>query len=439
MNLVDSQLFDIFGKLISCAVSSIIAFQYFDRRYFRIYHSKTLYIGLRAVCCIINLIVYLLNNPVLNLSFWLIMATLVGRFFYYDELLSKKKYYLINIAFIFTYSICESVGAILVNAGGNIIKADQKEVIISFIYSISGSASAILLYYFILQKLFLGEKLKRISVRQYTIYAAIAACTLLNIGEILFLAKYELDYKTSIFLILDGVFIIFINLYLLNVLDVLTENKDLKYKLDLYERQAKSNYEYYMRQMESRKTILSVLHDIEKHIHVLHELKQTKEQEEFEKYKDMFEDMIAPLMSGQYCNNAILNVIINDKMDYCRKNGIQFEIDIQEVQMEFMEPVDITTVFGNILDNAVAACEKSEKKQIKLKICPFNGFIFTQLSNTFAGEIIWDGKGLPVSQKGDRHGIGLENVKKVVKEYCGEVQLRAEKNVFTIEIMFSNP
>lgn len=439
MNLVDSQLLDIFGKLISCAVSSIIAFQYFDKRYFRIYHSKVLYIGLRAVCCIINLIVYLLNNPALNLSYWLIMATLMGKFFYYDEFLGKKKYYLTNIAFIFTYSICESVGAILVNAGGSIIKTDQKEVIFSFIYSISGSASAIILYYLLLQKLFLGEKIKKISVRQYTIYAAIAVCTLLNIGEILFLAKYELDYKACIFLILDGVFIIFINLYLLNVLDALTENKDLKYKLDLYERQAKSNYEYYMRQMESRKTVLSVLHDIEKHIHVLHELKQTGEEEEIEKYKDMFEDMIAPLMSGQYCNNAILNVIINDKMDYCRKNRIQFEVDIQEVQVDFMKPLDITTIFGNILDNAVFACERSEEKQIKLKISPFNGFIFVQLTNTFAGEIIWDANGLPVSQKGDRHGIGLENVKKVVKEYCGEVQIQTEKDVFTIEIMFSHP
>lgn len=419
--------------------SSIMVFQYFDKRYFRMYHSKIIYLGLRAVCCILNLVIYLLDSPALNLSFWLMMVTLTGRLFYYDGNISKKKYYLINIAFIFAYSVCESVGIVLVKTWGSIMEINREGAMISFINTVSGSVTAILLYYLILQRIFLGDKIKRILVRQYSIYAVITVCTLLNIGQILFMTKYELGFKECIFLVLDGAFIIFLNLYLLNVLDTLVENRDLKYKLDLYERQAKSNYEYYMRQMESRKTILSVLHDIEKHIHVLHELKQTKEQEEIEKYKDMFEDMIAPLMSGQYCNNAILNVIINDKMDYCRKNGIQFEIDIQEVQMEFMEQVDITTVFGNILDNAVAACEKSEKKQMKLKICPFNGFVFAQLSNTFAGEIIWDGKGLPVSQKGDRHGIGLENVEKVVKKYCGEVQLQAEKSVFTIEVMFSNP
>lgn len=439
MNLVDSQLFDIFGKLISCIVSSIITFQYFDKRYFRIYHSKIIYLGLWAVCCIVNFVICLQNNPALNLSFWLIMVTLAGRFFYYDENTSKKKYYLINIAFIFAYSVCESVGIVMLKSYGSFMEIKQEGAIISFINAVSGSVTAILFYYLVLQRIFLGDKIKRILVRQYSIYVVISACTLLNIGQILFMTKYELGYKECIFLVLDGVFIIFLNLYLLNVLVTLAENRELKYKLDLYERQTKSNYEYYMRQMESRKTILSVLHDIEKHINVLHELKQTKEQEEVEKYKDMFEDMIAPLMSGQYCSNAILNVIINDKMDYCRKNGIRFEIDIQEVQMEFMESVDITTVFGNILDNAVAACEKSEEKQIKLKIFPFNGFIFAQLSNTFAGEIIWDGKGRPVSQKGDRHGIGLENVEKILKEYCGEIQFRVEKDVFMLEIMFNHP
>lgn len=439
MNFADSQWLSIFGKLISCMVSAIVVFQYYDKRYFRVYHSKALYLGIRAVCCILNFAVYLLDSPALNLCFWLTMVTLTGTFFYYDRNISKKKYYLINIAFIFAYLICESAGGVLVNIGGNIMKVNQKESIIPFIFTISCSASAVLLYYLILQRIFLGDKIKKISIRQYSLYAVIAMCTLLNIGQILFMAKSELGYKEGIFLIMDGMFIIFLNLYLLNLLGTLAENRDLKCKLDLYERQSQSNYEYYMRQMESRKTILSVLHDIEKHIHVLEELKQTKAQEEVERYKDMFEDMIAPLMSEEYCHNAVLNVIINEKMDYCRKNGIPFELDIQEVQMDFMKPVDITTVFGNILDNAVSACEKSEEKLIKLRISPFNGFVFVQLSNTFAGEITWDGKRMPVTQKGGMHGIGLENVEKVVKEYCGEVQIQVKKNIFTIEIMFNHP
>lgn len=439
MNFVGSQLFDIFGKLISCIFSSFMVFQYFDKKYIKIYNIKILYLGLRIVCCAANLYIYLQENPVLNLSFWLIMVTLIGMFFYYDDRLSKSKYFLTNIAFIFAYSICESVGGILANIFENLMGISQEKILSSCIYTISCSAVAVLLYYLILQRIFIGERIKKISVRQYSIYAVITICTLLNIGQILFMTKYELGYRECIFLILDSAFIIFINLYLLSVLDALTENKDLKYKLDLYERQAKSNYEYYIRQMESRKTVLSVIHDIEKHIKVLQELKGVNAQEEIEKYMGMFEETVSPLMFDQYCDNTTLNVIINDKMDYCRKNEIQFEVNIQEIEIEFMKPVDITTVFGNILDNAVIACENSERKQMKLKISPFNGFVFIQLSNTFSGKIFWDRKGMPVSQKGGRHGIGLENVENVLKSYCGEIQYKAEGDVFTIKIMFNHP
>lgn len=434
---MDRQLFDILGKLVSCIFSSIMVFQYFEKKYLRIYHSRILYSGLIAACCIANFGIRLLNNPIINISFWLIMVTLTGKFLYFEEKSSKLRYFLINITFIFAYSICESIGVILANVFGKLIGNDPNGIIISFANAVSGSVMAILLYYLVLQRIFLGERVRKISVRQYSIYSAIMVCTLLNIGQILFMTKFELGYRECIFIILDGTFIIFINLYLLNVLDALDENKDLKYKLNLYERQVKSNNEYYMRQMESRKTVLSVIHDIEKHIKVMQGLKAADMQEEMRKYMDVFEDMTAPLMFNQYCENIVLDVIINDKMDYCHKNGIQFVVEIQEMPIEFMKPVDITTVFGNILDNAVLACEKAEEKQIELKMFPFNGFVFVQLSNTFLGEILWNGRGMPIPHKGDGHGIGLENVEKVLKEYCGEIQFRTEQNVFILEIMFN--
>ncbi len=120
-----------------------------------------------------------------------------------------------------------------------IMDITQKDSIISFVYTIGGSAIAILLYYLVLQRLFIGEKTKRIAVTQYWIYALISIYVLLNVGEILFLMKYELSGKDYLFLLLVAIFIIIINLYLFHLLDTFSENRDLKYKLALYERQAK--------------------------------------------------------------------------------------------------------------------------------------------------------------------------------------------------------
>lgn len=435
---MNSQLFDLTGKLLSCVVSSWLIFQYFDTRYLRVYRSKLLYPAIKTVCCIINLIVYLWNSPVINIGFWLLLVTLISRL-YYDEKLHRGRYYFTNIAFIFAYAICESVGGILVNAIANIVGIQQNPVVLSFIYTIAGSTTAILLYYLILNRLFIGERTKKITVRQYTLYAVITAYALINIGEILFLVRHELSNRECIFLLVDAVFIILINLYLLNTLDTSEENRELKYKLALYERQSRDSYEYYRKQMESRRTVLSVIHDIKKHIRVMEELQQVKAPEEMQKYSEAFEEMVAPLLFNQYCDNAILNVIIDDKLDYCKKNHILFKIDIQEIEIGFMEPIDITTVFGNLLDNAVEACEKAEVKQMKLEILPFNGLIFVRLSNTFSGKIVWDGSGKPISNRGEQHGIGLENVEKVLKKYNGTIQLSVQENIFVAEIIISQP
>lgn len=439
MNFVDSQLFDMTGRIVSCIVSTFMVFQFFDTRYLRVYRLKSLYICVKLLCCFANFAIYFLNSPVINISYWLVMIVLTSRLLYYDEGVSRGKYYIINVAFVLALSTCEAVGGILVNAGVRILDIDQRESIVAFVYTIGGSATAILLYYLILKRLFINNKARKISIIQYTIYAVMTAYVLINIGEILFLIKHELSSKDYVFLLMDAVFVIFINLYLFYMLDTYAENKDLKYKLVLYERQAKSNYEYYAKQAESKKTALAVIHDIRKHIRVMEELKNNTTNFEMEGYVNSFEDMIAPLLVNQYCDNAILNIIINDKLVECQKKGIQFSIDVQNIDIDFLEQIDITTIFGNILDNAVEACETSVKKQINLKIYPFNEFIYVQLSNTFTGEMKWDGKGKPVSGKGEQHGIGLENVEKVLMKYNGNMQFSVEEDIFEVEIMLNRP
>lgn len=436
INFIDSQLFDITGKFVSCLVSIFIVFQYFDKKYVSVY-SKKISVGWMCVCCLVNFVVYLFNIPLMNVCFWIAAILLTSRFFYYDYNLSAKKYYMLNFIFVLAISTCESVGGVIVRAGIRITGINQMESIVSFVYTIGGSMAAILLYYLILKHLFVDKKASQISVAQYTIYAVITAYVLINIGEILLLIRHELSNMEYLFLLADAVFMIFVNLYLFYLLDTFAVNKDLKHRLDLYERQAKSNYEYYAKQAETNKTALTVIHDVRKHISVLERLKQVDSSREMQSYADSFEDMIAPLLMKQYCNNMILNIIINDKMDYCKKAGIQFEIDIRNINIEFMEPIDITTIFGNLLDNAVEACEKTDEKRICLKIHPFNGFTYVQISNTFAGKIRQDRGGRPISAKGKNHGIGLENVDKVLKKYNGDIQFETENNIFCAELMFN--
>ncbi|MDE7445142.1 MAG: GHKL domain-containing protein [Lachnospiraceae bacterium] len=439
INFIDGQIFELTGKLVSCVVSVLIVYRFFDGKYLHVYRSKSIYMGIKIVGCLANVGSYLLNNALINISFWIIFILLISKFFYFDEGENKIKYYFTNIAFVFACSICEAIGGALMWALIQIAHLDPSDAMISFVNNIGGASSTILLYYLILKRLFISETTRKISVGQYTIYVAVTSCVLINIGEILFFFKFDFSSKDYIFLMIDMIFMILINLYLFYMMDTTAENRDLRYKLALYEQQAQSNYDYYARQIESNKTVMKVMHDLRKHMRVMEGLKQYGNLQELQDYVNSFEDMISPLLMRKYCNNVILNTILTDKVGYCEKNSIHFQIDIQNVDIDFMKPIDITTLFGNVLDNAIEACEKADEKQISLKIYPFNQFVYIQLTNSFDKKIKYDNKGRPLSDKGKYHGIGLENVENVVRDYNGHIQFTIEEWIFFVEIMFSHP
>lgn len=54
-----------------------------------------------------------------------------------------------------------------------------------------------------------------------------------------------------------------------------------------------------------------------------------------------------------YVNNRTLNLIINDKMLKAKENGINLECKIGDINIDFMKDIDITTIFENLLDNAL--------------------------------------------------------------------------------------
>lgn len=435
IDFVNVQLFDITGRLVSCIVSTVVIFQFFDTRYERVYSSKCLYVFIKILVCMLNVFLYYFDKPILNMCYWILIIVLAGHFLYVNEKVGWFKYYLINVSFLLAYSLCEAVGGILIELGIKVLNIQQEESVISFVCIISSSISVILLYYLLLRRLLANDKQKKVSITQYIIYAIISIYVLVNIGGILFLIQHELDSKDYLFLLLDAVLVIILNLYLFYLLDILGENKDLKYKLALYENQAKSNYDYYARQVESNKKALAVIHDIRKHMRVLESLKQSQISSQLQEYTDSFEALIEPLLVKQYSDSPILNIILNDKADYCKSRGIQLEIDIAPISFAFMKPIDITTILGNILDNAIEACEKSKERIIDLKISSFNELIYIELSNAYNGEVHMNANGRPQSKKGEGHGIGLENVENALMQYNGSIQFSVTEKLFSVEIM----
>lgn len=137
--------------------------------------------------------------------------------------------------------------------------------------------------------------------------------------------------------------------------------------------------------------------------------------------------------------NVALDIILTEKSLICNKNNIRLSCMADGEKLSFMSEEDTYALFGNIVDNAIEAVSKvsDEKRVITLSIKTVGNFLTIRETNYYDYNIKFEG-GLPLSNKNDKlyHGYGLKSIKYICEYYGGELDIRAENNVFDLSIVF---
>lgn len=142
----------------------------------------------------------------------------------------------------------------------------------------------------------------------------------------------------------------------------------------------------------------------------------------------------------QHTGNEFLDVILRDKAQQARAKHIDFHAMVRFEAGDFIAPLDVSTIFGNALDNAIEASEKlpEEERLITIKAGTSHGMLVIRVENNMAEE------GLPVgaaTTKNDvfLHGFGLTNIRRAVENYDGELSVKAENGVFRLSAVMPLP
>lgn len=104
-----------------------------------------------------------------------------------------------------------------------------------------------------------------------------------------------------------------------------------------------------------------------------------------------------------------------------------FHTDIRSDTVQNIYQHDLTSLFCNLLDNAVESADNIPDSFIELTVEKKENspFIIIILINSCRSTPVYDQDGLPVSHKANkgRHGFGIKSIKKVVKQYNGNLQM----------------
>lgn len=144
---------------------------------------------------------------------------------------------------------------------------------------------------------------------------------------------------------------------------------------------------------------------------------------------------------GQYyeSGNAILNVILKEKIKAAKDKDIDLQVDVDFTEGGFMEDRDIVTIFGNALDNAMEASQKlsAEERMITVKARKARNMLFIVFENNMAED--WN-PDLHTTKKDEfLHGFGIVNMKESVERYDGSCVIDTEKKRFLVRILIPIP
>ncbi len=119
-----------------------------------------------------------------------------------------------------------------------------------------------------------------------------------------------------------------------------------------------------------------------------------------------------------------------------RQTGIHEDFKIGELSLDFMKDTDVTALFANLLDNAVAAAAQSRDGYVKLRVNRVREFLSVTVENSCDREPVKDAE-LFRSRRVGHEGLGLKIIRQTVKQYGGDVQFDWKEGVFIVRVMLT--
>ncbi len=183
-----------------------------------------------------------------------------------------------------------------------------------------------------------------------------------------------------------------------------------------------------------------IAHDINRHVSSLKALIETDGSSgKAQKYLSELTEESNCLYPAIKNQNPMMEIILNTTNAKCLSNNIEFSMSIEDFEMPFISDMDMTTIFSNLLDNAIESCREVAKSRRKIRMImrAQMGLIVIKITNPCADFNISDIK-FGRSTKKNHSGIGLSNVRKAVEKYEGIMNVKNENNMFCVSITFVN-
>lgn len=183
-------------------------------------------------------------------------------------------------------------------------------------------------------------------------------------------------------------------------------------------------------------------HDMNNHMIALSGLLEKKDWEKMNEYLRSMRDSGSLGTLDEITGNRTVDALLYQKRQMAERKNIIWKCDVQMPKRCCMKEFDLCVLFGNILDNAVEACERLQSGELHYKEDPFidiqvkavKKFFLLEVKNS-AGKRNHYKAGFTDKENPKGHGIGLLNIRDVVHRYNGVINIEAQNGIFVISVL----
>lgn len=149
---------------------------------------------------------------------------------------------------------------------------------------------------------------------------------------------------------------------------------------------------------------------------------------------------IRPYETQLDTGSEVADLLLGEKATVCLQEGIACTVMTDGAALSFIRPLDLVTILGNALDNAIEACRAmpaGAARYIQVRTAQRQGFLLLQVRNSCTGEARMENERFVTTKEDpENHGFGLKNIRRAVHSYGGEMTCAMENQEFTLTLLF---
>ncbi len=178
-------------------------------------------------------------------------------------------------------------------------------------------------------------------------------------------------------------------------------------------------------------------HDYRNHIQNMKIQLSSGNYRELGEYLDELADDLDTVDTVIKTGNVMADAILNSKLNIAEKLNIRLNVKANVPAGLPISDVELCSLLGNMLDNAVEACTAlpKEKRFMRVYIGRLKGQFYLSVQNSAGAVRKERGAYLSTKDNNRKHGYGLFRIDRVVKKYGGYVNRQNEEGVFATELM----